>query len=811
MAKIHEVAKAAGVSISTVSYALSGKRTISAETRQRIEQAVRELDYRPNAGARMLAGRDAPTSSPLTEPFRADTHAPAHMAFVLATSIAARRFDYDVLLLTEEEATAGMRRVATSGARRRRCSCSTSHPTTNGSTLARRTRMPSVFIGVPDDHDGLVCVDLDFEAAAASPSTASPTRATARSGSSATRRSPTRSSNFPPRVRAGFERRAAELGIAHAVALPDVGAVPHRTRAAQVRSRSARCSTAAPLGSCCTATTPRTSGRARRARPASSTVPGDVVVVSVGATFDTTARSNRPSTHPPGAPGLVRPRGRPRHPVDDGGVARPGVHLIAPESTTRTAPSRRSRPTDPTRVGSAQTEPTDPPAHRRSASTGSNIRSTPSATRDPHHRSTHQGERNEAHQNRAVAAATIAAAALVLSGCSGSGGSGDDDTLRLWHYEGADSAMGIAWDEAIKIFEEETGVTVEFEEKSFEQIRSTASQVLNSDEAPDIIEYNKGNATAGLLSSQGLLTDLDDAVDRARLGRAAQPRACRPPPSTTRTASWARAAGTACRTTASTSRSTTTRTSSPQHGLEVPTTLDEFEDVLHAFVDAGHHAARRGRRPSTRSGSSATSSRSRRPTARSSTTTSSTRARSTSRATSMTYARRDLRRLGREGLHLDGLDRPQGRGHGRRLHQRRRTRSCSPAAGGTAAFSDEINDFEWGTFLFPGHQADAGSAGNMWVVPENAKNKELAYDFIDITMRPEIQALLGNNGGVPVAADPADITDEKNAGADRELQHAHRAGRPRLLPRLAHPGVLRRAGRRPPGADQRHQVARPRC
>ena len=50
----------------------------------------------------------------------------------------------------------------------------------------------------------------------------------------------------------------------------------------------------------------------------------------------------------------------------------------------------------------------------------------------------------------------------------------------------------------------------------------------------------------------------------------------------------------------------------------------------------------------------------------------------------------------------------------------------------------------------------------MWVVPEKAKNKELAYEFIDITMRPEIQAILGNNGGVPVAADEADITDEKS-------------------------------------------------
>lgn len=45
----------------------------------------------------------------------------------------------------------------------------------------------------------------------------------------------------------------------------------------------------------------------------------------------------------------------------------------------------------------------------------------------------------------------------------------------------------------------------------------------------------------------------------------------------------------------------------------------------------------------------------------------------------------------------------------------------------------------------------------MWSVPEKAQNKDLAYKFIDITMRPEIQALIGNNGGVPVAADEADI------------------------------------------------------
>jgi len=73
-------------------------------------------------------------------------------------------------------------------------------------------------------------------------------------------------------------------------------------------------------------------------------------------------------------------------------------------------------------------------------------------------------------------------------------------------------------------------------------------------------------------------------------------------------------------------------------------------------------------------------------------------------------------------------------------------------------FTTEVKSFKWGTFLFPGATMSPGSAGNMWVVPTKAKNKDLAYKFIDITMRPQIQALMGNSGGVPVAANASDIT-----------------------------------------------------
>ena len=77
-------------------------------------------------------------------------------------------------------------------------------------------------------------------------------------------------------------------------------------------------------------------------------------------------------------------------------------------------------------------------------------------------------------------------------------------------------------------------------------------------------------------------------------------------------------------------------------------------------------------------------------------------------------------------------------------------------------FTTQATGFDWGTFLFPGSKMAPGSSGNIWVVPANSKNKDLAYKFIDITMSPEIQDLIGNSGGIPVAADPSAITDPKS-------------------------------------------------
>lgn len=56
-ANIKDVAKAAGVSIASVSRVLSGSPGVSEETAVRIRKVIEEMDYRPNLGARGLVKR----------------------------------------------------------------------------------------------------------------------------------------------------------------------------------------------------------------------------------------------------------------------------------------------------------------------------------------------------------------------------------------------------------------------------------------------------------------------------------------------------------------------------------------------------------------------------------------------------------------------------------------------------------------------------------------------------------------------------------------------------------------------------------
>lgn len=94
---IGEIARRSGVSRSTVSYALSGKRAVAEATRRRIQEVIDELDYRPNAAARALKEGRTRTLG-LVIPPAGGRLTFMQLDFVASVVDAAARADLDVLL-----------------------------------------------------------------------------------------------------------------------------------------------------------------------------------------------------------------------------------------------------------------------------------------------------------------------------------------------------------------------------------------------------------------------------------------------------------------------------------------------------------------------------------------------------------------------------------------------------------------------------------------------------------------------------------------------------------------------------------------
>ncbi|MGR6923888.1 ABC transporter substrate-binding protein [[Actinomadura] parvosata] len=364
-------------------------------------------------------------------------------------------------------------------------------------------------------------------------------------------------------------------------------------------------------------------------------------------------------------------------------------------------------------------------------------------------------------------AAVLAAAALALSACGSGGGSGapspsgtEPRVLKLWHYESADSAMGKAWAEAIKKFEaSHPNVTVKFEEKGFEQIQKTASMVLNSDEAPDIMEYNKGNATAGLLSKQGLLADLSEEVTKR---------------------GWDKLLPGGLQTTAKYDDRGVMGSGKwygvpnygefvmvyynkdlfKKHKVEVPATFEEFTAALDTFVKAGVTPISNAgaEYPAQQIFYQLALTKAQKPWLEAF---QSYKGKVDFHGPEFTYGADTFADWVKKGYLAKNSAGLKAEDMGVAFMNGKFPIMIS-GSWWYGRFASEIKDFEWGHFLFPGATMSPGSSGNIWVVPEKSENKDLAYDFIDITMSKDIQNLLGNSGGVPVAADPAAITDAKS-------------------------------------------------
>ncbi len=94
-----QIAARAGVALSTVSYVLSGKRTVSPEIRERVLAAVAELDYRPHRPARALASGASHTIA-LFLPSPQWQLIPIQQTFVAGVTKETSASDYGLLLST---------------------------------------------------------------------------------------------------------------------------------------------------------------------------------------------------------------------------------------------------------------------------------------------------------------------------------------------------------------------------------------------------------------------------------------------------------------------------------------------------------------------------------------------------------------------------------------------------------------------------------------------------------------------------------------------------------------------------------------
>ena len=100
---IADVAKRAGVSISTVSYALSSKRPIEEETRQKIHQAIRDLGYHPNQSAKRLASKDKTRNIGFVLPLQGSEMTGLEIKFISGAAKAINEADYTFILLAHTD------------------------------------------------------------------------------------------------------------------------------------------------------------------------------------------------------------------------------------------------------------------------------------------------------------------------------------------------------------------------------------------------------------------------------------------------------------------------------------------------------------------------------------------------------------------------------------------------------------------------------------------------------------------------------------------------------------------------------------
>lgn len=156
---IADVARHAGVSRSTVSYVLSGARSISPETTRRVEQAIEELQFHPHAGARSIRTRRNGVIA-MALPMVYGPHNQVQMPYVWAALTAVQDLGLKLLMLTDDDDGAAIRDVVAGSLVDGVMLMEVQQHDPRVALLAS-LKCPALLVGTPDDAARLPYVDFD--------------------------------------------------------------------------------------------------------------------------------------------------------------------------------------------------------------------------------------------------------------------------------------------------------------------------------------------------------------------------------------------------------------------------------------------------------------------------------------------------------------------------------------------------------------------------------------------------------------------------------------------------------------------------
>lgn len=358
----------------------------------------------------------------------------------------------------------------------------------------------------------------------------------------------------------------------------------------------------------------------------------------------------------------------------------------------------------------------------------------------------------------AAALAAAAAGGTALSSCSSGGETSNE--FSILQYEDPTQAQGQGWKLAVQIFKKKhPELTVKFQTTSFDAVRKNAKLMLAGNDVPDLMEFNKGNADGGQLAAQGLMANLTPQVKKygwdKKVTGAMQSLALYNSLGNAGSGNWYGIPNIGEYVTMYYNKELFKKAGISSE----PTTMDEFIEAMKKLKAAGI----------TPVSSSA----------------------STNNGWnqlwlwySLVSAYADRKQINdfvflqhpvdfSVGPWSTGTDQFQewieegylGKGLGGLNFEQAAVTFLSGKAGmymwnnGQFVRMQDEAKFDWGFFTLPSAKMTLGSSGHLWGVPAKSAHKELAYEFIDITLGKEVQNRIGQLGGLPLAADLNKITD----------------------------------------------------